>query len=259
MNEFIFPRPYIRPGVPKDPSSYRVWSGLPTRGYLNVVALLFSRTLCTGVVVANNVVMTAAHCVCDDRLQEIDIGNFADDPANKRIPAAKLRTVAMRECDATTSTPADVAIIRLASPLPANIKPVVFATPGTINDAVQVRAVGFGQSKDPHQNGQKLYVDIATASSNCAGSVQPQFQPQKSDADWYGCAVGFELVAGAPLTDKDTCHGDSGGPIFYHADNGQGGYDEFLVGITSRGVNSPNARECGDGGIYERIDGEAFN
>jgi secreted trypsin-like serine protease len=49
---------------------------------------------------------------------------------------------------------------------------------------------------------------------------------------------------------KDTCHGDSGGPIYVKTDNG-----DLLVATTSRGVQSSGASDCGDGGIYELLQG----
>ena len=101
-------------------------------------------------------------------------------------------------------------------------------------------------------------MDVPVASINCRGSARFADGTSRADSGWYKCSPDFELVAGSPYLNKDTCHGDSGGPIFFHADNGRGGYDEYLVGITSRAVRSPHARDCGDGGVYERVDGDVL-
>jgi secreted trypsin-like serine protease len=80
------------------------------------------------------------------------------------------------------------------------------------------------------------------------------------DNDFYGCAAGFELVAGQSHLNHDTCHGDSGGPVFGYVAKGGGTFDEYLIGITSRGIRSPdNTTDCGQGGIYTRVDGPTLN
>jgi hypothetical protein len=239
-------------------SGNRIWRGQPTHGYLSTVAVKLSANLCTGIIIADDAVLTAAHCVCDDSVQEIDIGWFSDADTNTRFQRSSIKSVSpMRKCNAPKSTAADVALIRLSKKIDPSIKPAVFATADTINSTSFVRAVGFGSTRSGSA-GQKLYVDIPMATVNCNGTVKPaNSSTQQSDGQWYGCFPDFELVAGQPLLDKDTCHGDSGGPIFFHADNGNGGYEEFLVAITSRNVGSAHshARDCGDGGIYERVDG----
>lgn len=233
----------------------RIWSGLPTRGYLNTVAVHLKSHLCTGIVISMDTVLTAAHCVCDETVQEIDVGYFADSDLNTKFGKKSIALVEpMRKCDQPKSTAADVAIIKIFGTFDAKVKPATFASTDTINDSTLIRAVGFGSTRTG-QTGQKLYVDIPMTSRNCKGSVTLRSGTLLKDSQWYGCYENFELVAGQPHLDKDMCYGDSGGPIFFHADDGNGSYDEFLVAITSRKVGIPKARACGDGGIYERVDG----
>ena len=65
----------------------------------------------------------------------------------------------------------------------------------------------------------------------------------------YGCDKGLEIVAGRPLLQRDSCTGDSGGP-FYVEDKAKRWH---LAGATSRATDSAQ-NNCGDGGIYVRID-----
>jgi secreted trypsin-like serine protease len=94
--------------------------------------------------------------------------------------------------------------------------------------------------------GEKRAVDVPIASIDSTGA---------GVADRYGSDPGLELVAGSPFLDRDTCKGDSGGPVYIDIDG-----QWFLAGATSRGVSpTPGAvsdpqRLCGDGGIYVRID-----
>jgi secreted trypsin-like serine protease len=90
----------------------------------------------------------------------------------------------------------------------------------------------------------KRFVDVPIASPLCKGTVDGE-----SDHASYGCDAGFELVAGKPLLAKDSCTGDSGGPFYIEAAPGEW----QIAGATSRATNSaPN--DCGDGGIYVRLD-----
>jgi endonuclease G len=47
---------------------------------------------------------------------------------------------------------------------------------------------------------------------------------------------------------KDTCTGDSGGPIYI-----RDGQDWLLAGATSRATKG-SVNNCGDGGVYVRVD-----
>ena len=69
-------------------------------------------------------------------------------------------------------------------------------------------------------------------------------------ADGDGCKTGVspggEFVAGG--AGKDSCNGDSGGPVFMDTPRGV-----MLVGAVSRATSSATS-PCGDGGIYVRTD-----
>src|SRR5262249_43113781 len=70
------------------------------------------------------------------------------------------------------------------------------------------------------------------------------------DRQNYGSRAGIELVAGHLGLRRDSCKGDSGGPLYIADPNGNG---YFLLGATSRGTINAQ-RTCGDGGIYVRVD-----
>jgi endonuclease G len=91
--------------------------------------------------------------------------------------------------------------------------------------------------------GVKRQVDVPIASNDCRGSSAGH-----DDHTAYGCDIGLEIVAGRPLLAQDSCNGDSGGP-FYVLDKKKW----VLAGVTSRATDSA-MHNCGDGGIYVRVD-----
>lgn len=230
----------------------RIIGGVPTRKYSDVVAIqppLGSGSggrLCTGVLIAPNVVLTAGHCECEGINGRVKPGwSIRMQVRTFRVKQidTRVRFACPRDGKVTNDLVRgrDFAILFLDAPIPASV-----ATPRRIasKDMVSprrlrsVRAVGFGRDEDGW-TGEKRHVDIAVVSPACGSG---------NDARDYRCQVGAEIVAQSPRFYEDTCNGDSGGPIYV--------YDEmsdhyYLAGITSRGI--ANGR-CGDGGIYGLAD-----
>jgi secreted trypsin-like serine protease len=120
------------------------------------------------------------------------------------------------------------------------------ASKSLIEKATDGRVVGFGHI-DPQGMfgyGLKRMVDVPIASHDCRGKVDSH-----DDSLSYGCDRGFEIVAGRPLLERDSCKGDSGGPFYILDENDQW----QIAGATSRATESA-MHTCGDGGIYVRVD-----
>lgn len=224
----------------------RIWGGLPTSLYLNTVVIVGGTNLCTGTVIGKRAVLTAQHCHCGGVTATVYVGKTLDDSQ----PGYRIeRSVPMKPCGSPVGDAADVALMFVDHDFDAAVVPVKLATSAQINQAQFMRAVGFGRT-EAGTVGQKMMVDLPVATPDCQGSVSATIGT-KSDAAYYQCIAGIELVAGAPALNKDTCNGDSGGPLFVSdGNNGQ-----VLAAATSRAVGVPGARRCGDGGIYVRVDG----
>jgi len=190
-------------------------------------------------------VLTAAHCFCGGVTDQVYVGENINAPTDK---SAVDHGVAMMKCTDDLKA-GDVAVLFLKKTLA--VPPRAFASATLIGKVTIARAVGFGATENPIAEpiGIKRRVDVPIASSACSSTVSTS-EGSVTDANFYGCAPGTELVAGAPSLDKDSCNGDSGGPLFVESQNG----NLYLAATTSRATGPPGLRPCGDGGIYVRSD-----
>jgi secreted trypsin-like serine protease len=230
----------------------RIWGGEPVPDGLHpdTVAITGNGRLCTGTLIAANTVLTAAHCFCGGVSEQVYVGQGINKPtATAKVGGGK----AMIQCTDDLKN-GDVAVLFLSTPL--NVSPRSFANSTLINSATVARAVGFGATANPITEpvGIKRRVDVPVASTSCSGNVTTS-DGKFPDSAFYGCAAGQELVAGAPSLDKDSCNGDSGGPLFVEGKDG----NLYLAATTSRATGPPGLRPCGDGGIYVRTDGSVID
>ena len=233
-----------------------------------------SNTGCSGVLVAPDTVMTAAHCVCDlGLISGGDTGVLFTDNVNsnnapmRKIDGSSVRIfhpdhdhdpefcaylASMKRIKATR----DIAIFRLVSDQIAVPVPVRFATGSAVVAALSSPAgysfiaVGFGASRRGAFGAYKLddaglkkfaYMPVSLickSGNTCAGSM----------TNCVRCLPEREFVLFDTAYSVDTCGGDSGGPIFVYEGSGTLAEKKRLAGITSRAVD-PNGI-CGPGGIY---------
>ncbi|MFT3697656.1 MAG: trypsin-like serine protease [Kofleriaceae bacterium] len=204
-------------------------TSVPAGKYPDVALVVAPNALCTGTLIAPTVVLTAGHCI-DTNPKEVLIGSIDYTAAAGEVIAVKSATAYP-----SWQTELDVGVLVLAHASKA--KPRAIAAACTAKDLVndaKVTVVGFGLT-DKAGTGDnsklheaKLVVEDATCTDGdgCEANVAPN----------------GEFVAGG--AGKDSCFGDSGGPIYI---------DDALIGVVSRGIGT-SAEPCGGGGVYVRAD-----
>jgi secreted trypsin-like serine protease len=197
---------------------------------------------CTGTLIGKNVVVTAGHCLpCTGDSSVIYIG------INTRSPGITYTGKAIQHPQyAQGGLHNDLTVILLDKDV-TEVQPRRVATTDQVNQATFVRVVGFGNSDVSSTTGfgVKRIADVPVASISCSGAT---------DARTLGCDARLELVAGMVGLKRDSCNGDSGGPIYVQIGDDPAKSESWAVaGATSRATQTA-VTACGDGGIYERLD-----
>jgi uncharacterized protein (TIGR03382 family) len=208
---------------------------VPAGKWPDTVAVLGETGVCSGTLIAPDVVLTAGHCA--DIEPTTVVANTIDYTASGGTKVDVARTVAYPNWENTY----DVAIVVLAQPI-SGVTPRRIGTSCSFNafaSNVMVRLVGFGATDMQGEASNTQLKEAMTA----------VVDPMCSTGNGCNTAVapGGEFIAGGTGT-ADSCFGDSGGPVYLDTPRGP-----IVVGAVSRGVNNA-ATPCGGGGIYVRTD-----
>ncbi|MDQ3231730.1 MAG: trypsin-like serine protease [Pseudobdellovibrionaceae bacterium] len=204
-------------------SNENVYGGIKTapEAWSNVVGIISTERglYCTGTAITRTVVITAAHCAgLPSSMVSVYVGNGQSGGAvTGQYQAAKIKASPKWDKDEGGY---DIAYIVLKKPLqlPASSFTPVLTNESEIEELLAIgktgQIVGFGERENGN-SGEKFEVSTTITAKN-----------------------DLEITLGGE--GKDSCYGDSGGPIFGKLLNGEW----RVYGVTSRGG------ECGTGGIY---------
>lgn len=190
-----------------------------------IVMLIDNRgDLCTATAVARDLVLTAAHCVvipATYRVRVFQTGAMADVDKIRRHPGFN-----MANYKASRAT-ADVALIKLKSPLPDIVVPATLAAPRRVEVGETLTIAGFGvtQAGTAHGLGQPRMASLAVTGT--PGSLQIRLQDPATKNERPGLGG---------------CTGDSGAPAF----DGAGATDSgAIIGVVSWSTAPKSEEGCG--------------
>jgi secreted trypsin-like serine protease len=198
-------------------------------GGTHAVLLVGSRgSSCTGAAIARDLVLTAAHCVqpgADYKLVEFDAARSPTLREVSRIdrhPQFSLQTMLAHRATA------DVALVKLAAPLPATVSPArLSGAPAATTTGGSYIVTGYGLTvRGDGRSGGTLRAAELIATGK-PGSLQLRLV----DPQTNGTSAGLSA-----------CTGDSGAPVFVRGDSGVA-----LIGVVSWSTG-PNA-SAGCGGL----------
>jgi secreted trypsin-like serine protease len=180
--------------------------------------------LCTGTAIARDLVLTAAHCVARKERYEVKPYQTGD--------AIPVRSVAVHprfdlENYAMSRATADVALIKLAAPLPDVIVPAALAAPRRVQVGERLTIAGFGTTVDRSAAGLGIPRMAKLTVTGHPGSLQIRLV----DPATHNLRPGL-----------GACTGDSGAPAF----DGEGLHKSGqVIGVVSWTTAADDEEGCG--------------
>lgn len=184
--------------------------------------------LCTGSLLPNNLVLTAAHCIGADVNQMFILFDtkLSKNSFRLKIDKAEVSPYWASQQNQNLNT-GDIALIHFVGDVPAGYKPASFISSSNaklLAKGATVVLAGYGISNGVTQEGAGVLRVTTVKIEN------PKFSASE---------IELNQTAG-----QGACHGDSGGPA-YISINGK----YYLWGLTSRGVDDP-ANDCSKYSAY---------
>ena len=236
-----------------------VTGGLPaSRDYPFMAALYDDGSwICGSSLIAPDTILTAAHCVEGNKdASKITFeigGNPQGDPANEMRTARSITVHPQWDPDTTRY---DVAVAKLDSPSTKTPVSIVSPLQTSLWDAGSpARVIGYGMPTDP--TGLLFEADVPMVADGSDSDLIGSVDPTTCIGGNLLTAEDMETMvcAGELYGVKDSCYGDSGGPLLAPS-SGDFGATLVQVGVVSWGY------ACGAPtkyGVYSRVGSDPLN
>ena len=183
----------------------------------HVVQILGGQSLCTGVAIAPDLVLTAAHCVLDGKVRIVTTEGRAT------ISREVAGVAAHPQFSSRTDAP-DIAMLKIGATATSRLTPAALSerrAPPSVGDRFIVAGYGVAVQGDRKSAG-KLRAATLVATDRPNSQLLSLIDPRK---------LGEKAGLGV-------CHGDSGGPVLDEN-------DRTLVGIISWSAGTQGEPTCG--------------
>jgi hypothetical protein len=182
--------------------------------------------MCSGAVIAPDLVLTAAHCVDESASYRVIVVDRGFRPRVVRAVAAAMHPAFVRGTTPRSQPGVDLALIKLEQPLGRDFVPLDPRRAGRAGRGEPVEIAGFGVEAEGRKASARVLRQTQVVS---LGTLQV--------ANRVDVVVDGQRLARVP--GAGACRGDSGGPIVR---GGPGGYQ--LVGIVSWSSGAMQARRA---------------
>ncbi len=197
----------------------------------STVALIIGPALCSGSVIADDLIVTAAHCLADQpsSVKIIFANQVTPETMKKAVEASRYAVNPDYRSDKTTPDQNDIALVEFKGGLPKGFAHAdLLSDPRLLKRGETVVLAGFGISDAETKKG--------------AGTLR-ETTVQIADENF-----GKTEILVAENHGHGACHGDSGGPAFVKSDA-----NLLLWGVTSRSYPNSAPDDCAHEAIYTKI------
>jgi secreted trypsin-like serine protease len=186
--------------------------------------------LCSGALIAPNLVLTAAHCMVDQAAYRVVAFNRAFKPQRLRVVAAAVHPGFVPGTTPRTQPGVDLAILRLERPLGADFTPFDLRLVGRVDTGETVTLAGYGVLGETQRQSARTLRQTNLVS---LGAVEVSNR----------VLIVADRTRLAQTSGAGACRGDSGGPILSAT---QAGYQLLgIVSWSSGALRSPRSSACG--------------